>query len=61
MILTGQPVDTTSALRHGLVDQVVPFAALDATIDAEITRLLALPNPPRTRPGPARANFSIAD
>ena len=40
MILTGQPIDTTAALRHGLVDRVVPLPDLDAAIDAEISRML---------------------
>jgi enoyl-CoA hydratase len=50
MILTGEPIDATAALRHGLVDQVVPLAHLDATIESRLTHLLSLPHPPRTRP-----------
>ncbi|OAI44178.1 hypothetical protein AYO38_10010 [bacterium SCGC AG-212-C10] len=36
MILTGEPIDTGSALRWGLVDKVVPEAELDAAIDAMV-------------------------
>lgn len=40
MILTGEPVDTTAALRWGLVKQVVPLEGLDAAIEAEVQRAL---------------------
>lgn len=43
MILTGDPVDPTAALRWGLVDRVAPLATLDALLDEEVQRLLALP------------------
>jgi len=41
MLLTGEPVDATTALDWGLVNRVVPAAELDAAIDelaAQITR-----------------------
>lgn len=40
LILTGQPIDTTAALRHGLVDQVVPLPDLDTAIDTQLSRML---------------------
>lgn len=43
MVLSGEPVDATAALRWGLVDRVVPEDQLDATVGEEIERLLALP------------------
>ena len=42
MILTGEPVGTEDALRWGIVDQVVPEAALDAAVEAAIIELLDL-------------------
>ncbi len=41
MILTGEPVDTRTALRWGLVAQVVPGEQLDAAVEAEVQRALA--------------------
>lgn len=41
MILSGQPIDTTAALRWGIISQVVPAAALDAAIEAKLAALLA--------------------
>jgi enoyl-CoA hydratase/carnithine racemase len=41
MILTGEPINTTAALRWGLVKQVVPAEQLDAAIEREIQRALA--------------------
>ena len=41
MILSGQPIDTTAALRWGVISQVVPAAALDAAIEAKLAALLA--------------------
>lgn len=43
LILTGEPVGAAAALRHGLVDRVVASDALDAAVDEEVRRLLALP------------------
>jgi len=41
MILSGQPIDTTAALRWGIISQAVPAAALDAAIEAKLAALLA--------------------
>lgn len=43
LIISGEPIDLEAAHRWGLVDRVAPPDALDATVDAEIERLLALP------------------
>lgn len=43
LILTGEPVDAAVAERWGLVNRVVPDAALDAEVEAWVARLLALP------------------
>lgn len=40
MILTGEPIDTVTAARCGLVDRVVPAASLDAAVEATITDAL---------------------
>ena len=40
MILSGQPVDTTTAARWKLVSEVVPSAALDDAIEARIQSIL---------------------
>ena len=50
LILSGEPVGAEAALRWGLVDRVVPEPALDAAVDEEVERLLALaPGAPRPR------------
>ena len=50
LILSGEPFGSEEALRWGLVDHVVPEAELDAAVDAEIDRLLALaPGTPKPR------------
>lgn len=50
LVLTGEPVGASDALRWGLVDRVVPPADLDATVREEVARLLALsPGVPRPR------------
>ena len=43
LIISGEPIGTKEALRWGLVHRVVPEAELDAAIDQEIERLLAMP------------------
>jgi len=43
LIISGEPIGTEEALRWGLVHRVVPEAELDAAIDQEIERLLAMP------------------
>jgi enoyl-CoA hydratase/carnithine racemase len=43
MILTGDPVDTATAMRWGLVDAVVVASQLDAEVDRRIEALLAAP------------------
>ncbi|MCK9517739.1 MAG: enoyl-CoA hydratase/isomerase family protein [Dehalococcoidia bacterium] len=43
LIISGEPIGTVEAERWGLVQQVVPAEQLDAAVDAEIERLLALP------------------
>lgn len=44
MIISGEPIDAEAAQRWGLVDAVVPEAELDAALDREIERLLAIPS-----------------
>lgn len=41
MIITGEPIDASAALRWGLVESVVPRAELDAAVDAAVERVLA--------------------
>lgn len=41
LILTGEPVDASVALRLGLVDRVVPLELLDAEINVVVDGLLA--------------------
>jgi enoyl-CoA hydratase/carnithine racemase len=41
MLLTGRPLLADEALRHGLVNQVVPLAALDAAVAAWVADILA--------------------
>jgi enoyl-CoA hydratase/carnithine racemase len=43
MILTGEPIDAARALASGLVNRVVPVAALDEAGEALASRLLAQP------------------
>lgn len=43
LIITGEPISAQDALRWGLVQRVVPVTQLDAAVDAEVERLLALP------------------
>lgn len=43
MVLSGEPVDAATALRIGLVHQVVPRGELDATAERVAARLAALP------------------
>ncbi len=43
MILSGEAIDTGLALQWGLIDKASTAANLDAVLDAEIERLLALP------------------
>jgi enoyl-CoA hydratase/carnithine racemase len=43
MLLTGDFIDAQTALRFGLVNQVVPRAELDAAVDALCARLLDKP------------------
>jgi len=40
MLFTGQPVDARTALEWGLVNDVVPAADLDATVDALVAQIL---------------------
>jgi enoyl-CoA hydratase/carnithine racemase len=49
LILTGEPIDAVAAARWGLVDRVVPAAALDAEVDVFIDGLLAQGAPERLR------------
>ena len=42
MILSGEPIDAKDALRWRLVDRVAPVGDLDAMLETEIERLLAL-------------------
>jgi enoyl-CoA hydratase/carnithine racemase len=49
MILSGEPVDTTAALRWGLVDRVVPDVALDAEVEVFVDDLLARADTGRLR------------
>lgn len=41
MLLTGRPLTADAALRHGLVNQVVPLAELDAAVAAWVADILA--------------------
>ena len=41
MILTGEPIDTTAALRWGLVDAVAPGGSLDGAVEEWVARALA--------------------
>ena len=43
MLLTGDFIDAATALRHGLVNEVVPSDRLDAALDALLARLLDKP------------------
>lgn len=43
LLLTGETIDATEAERWGLVHRAVPDGALDAEVDAWVTRLAALP------------------
>ena len=49
LILSGEPVDGIAALRWGLVDRLVPGAALDAEVEALIDGLLSQPAHGRLR------------
>jgi enoyl-CoA hydratase/carnithine racemase len=40
MLFTGQPVDASTALEWGLVNDVVPAAELDAAVDALVAQIL---------------------
>ena len=40
MIITGEPIDATAALRWGLVESVVPQADLDEAVESVIARIL---------------------
>ncbi len=40
MILSGEPIDTTAALRWGLIDRVVQGLAFDEAVRTEVSRLL---------------------
>lgn len=44
LILSGEPIDAATALRAGLVHQVVPRAALDATAEELAVRLARVPS-----------------
>ncbi|MBA4180813.1 MAG: hypothetical protein C0506_09515 [Anaerolinea sp.] len=48
MILSGEPIEADDALRWGLVDRVAA-GELDAAVDEEVARLLALPPGQATR------------
>ncbi len=48
MILSGEPIDVTAALRWGLVDQVAE-GDLDAAAGAAVERLLSIPSGEATR------------
>lgn len=51
MILSGEPIDASAALRWRLVNRVVPAELLAASVETEAVRLLALPpSAPRGRP-----------
>jgi len=41
MLVTGEPIDASTALDWGLVNRVVPPAALDATVKAFTDRIVA--------------------
>ena len=41
MILTGEPIDTTAAMRWGLVDAVVPAGEVDAEVERRVSEALA--------------------
>lgn len=56
MILTGEPVDTATAMRWGLVDAVVAASQLDAELDQRIEALLTAP--PGTASARRRAWFA---
>lgn len=47
MILTGDAIDTDTALRWRLIDEVVPESKLDAAVEAHVARFL---EQPRGRP-----------
>ncbi|MFN0145410.1 MAG: enoyl-CoA hydratase/isomerase family protein, partial [Dehalococcoidia bacterium] len=49
LILSGEPIDGTAALRWGLIDRLVPAVALDAEVDVFIDALLAQPDAPGLR------------
>lgn len=51
LILSGEPIDTTAALRWGLVDRVVPPERLEDALEAEIAGILrdGPPDSPRRR------------
>ena len=49
MILTGEPVDSATALRAGLVDEVVEAAVLDAAVERAVDAALAAPAGASTR------------
>ena len=41
MILTGEPIDTSAAMRWGLVDAVVPAGEVDAEVERRVSEALA--------------------
>lgn len=50
MVLSGEPIDATAALRWGLVTRAVPEGDLDAAVDALVEAVLDGSAPPSARP-----------
>lgn len=57
MIVSGEPIDATAALRWGLVDELVPAAEIDAAVEAAVGRLLAGDVEPRGARGEMRRSL----